>query len=379
MEIVLIGFAFFKFDESIRLPKTNGIAAYISELLNFTLSQNISVKFVGKIYNYTPQKNLEYIECFKNETGTFNVLLSLVKQSTLIKLKKKSIIHANRPDHLFAFTLFKKNHSILTIHGQQAITIERRKGKIVRLVYSFMEKIALKKARYIIVTDNITREFYCKFNPHIEKKIIQLPTGVNLKKFKPMSKERVRKKHNLSASSKICLYIGRIETPKRVGDIIDSFTIFREKIPSGRLLIVGEGKDRMDLEKKVDRLGLEKDILFWGNCSRDEIPEILNCGDILVLYSYNEGSPAIIKESLACGVPVVANSVGDIPEVVVDGKTGYIVRNENNDELARLMILCLEESQKMGGYCIEKAKEYSSEILGKKILKIYRKCSREQL
>jgi len=367
MNICYIGSVIFsgnKNDESLNI---GGIQEYVFNLMNYIKSEGFDITFVGKIFNFKETMGLKYYEV-QNKLSSNNLfLIHLFLNSTIIKIGNNSIVHAHRPDHLIAFTVFKKNKSIVTLHGQQALTVFKRKGWIIRTIYSLLEKIALNKANYILATDKITKNYYSKRYPQYKYKIEIIPTGVDLNIFKPLDKNKIRKKMKYDNSDKIILYFGRIGPPKRVADIIKSFSILKEEMSKVKLVIIGDGVQKHEMERLASKLNLSNSVLFLGARIRDELPELINAADISVLYSGNEGSPLSVKESLACGVPVVANRVGDIDEIVKSGKNGYILYKENNYELSELMKKCLNESDSMKFKCIESVKPYSVNLINKNV------------
>jgi L-malate glycosyltransferase len=96
-------------------------------------------------------------------------------------------------------------------------------------------------------------------------------------------------------------------------------------------LLVGDGLLRPSLEKMTQDLGLANRTRFLGN--REDIPAVLASMDVLVLPSRSESLPNVIIESMAAGVPVVATSVGGVPELVKEGETGFLVPPEDDDRL----------------------------------------------
>jgi glycosyltransferase involved in cell wall biosynthesis len=349
-----------------------GIPGYILELIEELVINKNSIIFVGKIYYYKPQINLSYFEIQKEITSTNSFLVHLLFKSFLVKLNRDTIIHAHRPDHLAVFGLFRANPSILTLHGQQAVTVINRKIWIIRQIYLMLEKIAFRKAERILATDEITKCYYDKQYPFYACKIEVLPTGVNLNKFCPIDKNICRKRLKLSDEDKIILFLGRVEPPKRVDEIIESFAIINKHDKQTKLMIIGDGVKLNDMKALSIKLNLIDAVIFLGARMRGELPELINCADVSVLYSGNEGSPLSVKESLACGVPVVANRVGDVEKIIVNGKNGFIVNEESVESLAKQLEECLKKAALMKKNCIESVREYSVEKINNKLIEIYK-------
>ncbi len=360
------------------LKAIGGIQGYILELINFLLSKDISVGFIGKVYNFRKTKGLKYYQIQNNVTSTNKFLIQLFLRSFFIKLSKDTIIHAHRPDHFAAFTFLKNRFSVISLHGQQARTVNDRKGKAVRTIYNYLEKFALKKTNAIIAVDEITKNYYLKLYPKYKEKIYVIPTGVNVSSFKPDDKHKVRDKFGFSKIDKIILYVGRIEPPKKIEEIIKAFDILFKNDQTYKLILVGDGVLMNEIKELANRLKLNKAITFFGIRKRSELPEIFNLADISVLYSNNEGSPLSIKESLACGIPVVANCVGDISIVVKNGYNGYLVEQESIDQLALKMEEAVNNASKLKQNCIDSVQDFTIEKVNQDVIDLYKKVLNEK-
>jgi len=137
------------------------------------------------------------------------------------------------------------------------------------------------------------------------------------------------------------------------------------------LIFVGDGVLLNEVKDLSTHLKLNDFITFLGIRKRNELPEIFNLADVSVLYSKNEGSPLSVKESLACGIPVVANCVGDIPLVIKNDYNGYLVENENIEELALKMKLAVEKSSKLKQNCIDSIQDYTTNKVSGQMIKLY--------
>ncbi|MGB9802180.1 MAG: glycosyltransferase [Desulfofundulus sp.] len=109
-------------------------------------------------------------------------------------------------------------------------------------------------------------------------------------------------------------------------------------------MVVGDGPLRRVLEEESRALGLEGRLFFTGE--RRDIPQILSLMDVFVLPSTTEGLPLTILEAMAAGKPVIASRVGGLPEVVVDGETGFLVPPGDPQALARALAQLLVNRQK---------------------------------
>ncbi len=354
------------------LKAIGGIQGYILELIDFSLVKNLSIGFIGKVYNYHKKENFTYVEIQEKLSSTNKFLIYLFLKSFFIKLPKKAIIHAHRPDHYAAFTFFKRRPSVLTIHGQQARTVGDRKGKIIRTIYNFLERIALKKVNAMVAVDEITKEFYLKLYPQYNDKLYVIPTGVNTATFKPIDKHSIRKEMGFSNADKIILYVGRVEPPKKVDDIIRALKILIAQDNSYKLVIVGAGVQLEEMKELSKQQLVDKNISFLGLRKREELPNIFGMSDISVLYSNNEGSPLSIKESLACGTPVVANCVGDVKLVIKNDYNGYLVEKESVEELALKMKQAVDKSSELKQNCLNSIQNFTTEKVNLQMINLYK-------
>jgi glycosyltransferase involved in cell wall biosynthesis len=127
--------------------------------------------------------------------------------------------------------------------------------------------------------------------------------------------------------------VGRLQHPKDVATLVRA----ARGLPAGafRLALVGEGPDRPRVEEEVDRLALGDHVHLYGE--RGDVRELLARSDVFVLSSRSEGMPVSVLEAMAAGLPVVASRVGGVPELVVDGVTGILVRPGDEHELGQAL------------------------------------------
>jgi len=131
------------------------------------------------------------------------------------------------------------------------------------------------------------------------------------------------------------LFVGRLRLRKGLEVLLEALAVAGSEPSPPRLMVVGDGEHRQRLESVCRRLGLTKRVEFVGRCDGAEVHRLLSRARALVVPSIYEGMPLVILEAMSCSCPVVASAVSGIPEVVIDGETGWLVPAEDVDSLAR--------------------------------------------
>ena len=117
------------------------------------------------------------------------------------------------------------------------------------------------------------------------------------------------------------MHASNFRTVKRPSDVVRVFDLVRKEIPS-KLLLVGEGPERLFVQQLVKELGLASLVHFLGE--QAYLESLLSCADVFLLPSEQESFGLAALEAMNCGVPVIGSRVGGLPEVVVDGETGFL-------------------------------------------------------
>ncbi|UCH88889.1 MAG: glycosyltransferase family 4 protein [Thermoplasmata archaeon] len=389
MEIAFVSSVTLGEDEVLR---ASGIGVYVQALTRELAKRNIPVIQVtgsGKsgggdsapaAEKNTPEKNVKiYRISDKPVRSNSRFIFKLAFKMRSLKFGSDTIIHAQRPELLLPFIWFKhRNPRICTLHGSSYKSVALKHSGLYTAMYRRLESYCLKRAAGIIAVDNATRKEYIERYPNLINKITVIPIGIDLKKFKIMDKRSLRAHYDLPADAKVVLYAGRLEREKRLDALLRAYADLSKKYGRAssklHLLIVGEGRLRAELEALASDLKL-KNVHFTGAIPHDEIPEVMNCADVFVLCSAFEGSPTVVKEALACGVPVVATEVGSIPEVVEPGKSGELLPQKAPPEKISMKIYKILSAEKEQAFnaeaCAEKVKKFGMKVITDKIVGIY--------
>jgi glycosyltransferase involved in cell wall biosynthesis len=199
----------------------------------------------------------------------------------------------------------------------------------------------------------------------IRKPIETIPNGIDTNFFRPFDKTVARKKLGINGE-KIFLSLGRLGHEKRIDVVIRSFENLDAK-----LIIVGRGPAEKRLKKLTGKLGLQNKVTFKGFVPEKLKPLYYSAADALVIASEFETQGLVVVEAMACGTPVIGANSGAVPEMIQDGKNGYIFGPRDVEELTE-KIGMFEPSKRMEENAIQTSKSYSIEKCVAELEKFYR-------
>lgn len=168
--------------------------------------------------------------------------------------------------------------------------------------------------------------------------------------------------------------VGRLTPVKGQVHLLKAMRLLLDQGRKVKLVLVGDGPLRHQLEEMVRKLEMLENVAFLGQ--RDDTYELMQAMDVFVLPSLSEGIPLVVLEAMVAGVPVLASRVGGIPEVIKDGATGMLVEAGNEVELANRCGMLLDRVD-TAAQIAKSARErveanFSAEVMVDRVAQLYR-------
>ncbi|MGE5518506.1 MAG: N-acetyl-alpha-D-glucosaminyl L-malate synthase BshA [Candidatus Dadabacteria bacterium] len=225
---------------------------------------------------------------------------------------------------------------ITTLHGTDITLVGRDKMYAPVVAFSINESDAITAVSY-----NLRDETYKTFK--IEKNIEVIHNFVDVERFKRKPIDAF-KKVIAPEGERILLHASNFRKIKRVEDVVKIFHNVQQQIPS-KLLFVGDGPERATAEYLSRQLGVCDDIRFVGK--QEQMEDILAIGDLFLLTSEYESFGLAALEAMAAGIPVVSTNAGGLPEIMVNGVTGYMGDVGDVETMSEQAISILQDEEQL--------------------------------
>ncbi len=249
-------------------------------------------------------------------------------------------------------------------------------------------QIAARQARF---TYNLAKKILCVSEPakqHLvanwqvsPEKIVVMPNGVDIDLFKPGNSQSALRSELGLNGHQVVSFVGGFQPWHGLDILVESFAMCLKEVPKAKLLLVGDGRAREEVEKSIKKFGVEANVIITGFVAQHRVPEYLAVSDLAVM-PYPElpkelwFSPLKMYEYMSAGKAIVASSAGQIAEVIHDGENGILVEPGNKQDLARALIRLLQnpdERTRLGATARRQAVEHHSwDQYVRKLEKVYR-------
>jgi sugar transferase (PEP-CTERM/EpsH1 system associated) len=261
-----------------------------------------------------------------------------IRMARIFRALRPDIVHSRNwssVDGIIAARLAGVPIVVHSEHGREASDPEGRdrKRRIVRRLLAPMVDqfvtVSRDLGRWLVEDIGLPR-----------RKVLSICNGVDTRRFSPSGRQAARAALAIESGSMVIGTVGRLDPVKDQVGLIHAFRRVAGD-PRARLLIVGDGPCRPELESVISALDLDQRVRLLGE--RDDVPDVLAAMDVFVLSSIGEGISNTILEAMATGLAVVATRVGGNPELVVDGTTGSLVEARSPAALAAALQRYLED------------------------------------
>ncbi len=261
-----------------------------------------------------------------DNSNKLNYLLAVFRLWRIIKRKSFDLIHAHYVHSGWIARMQRKLPIVVTSHGSDTTGHE---GWFLRRLYPIVDAVT--------ITSKNNQERIGLPDTYL------LPCGVDVELFKPMSQAEARKALGWNDCRRKMLYVGR-ESPLKRLDII-------------------RGAHEIVASKRGDT-----DLVIAGSVPHEEVPLYMNAADVFVFASESEGAPVVIKEALACNLPIVSVDVGDVREVI-EGVENCYVCERTPESMAEAVLRVLESERRSDGRKV--ALRFSTVEMARRTMEIY--------
>jgi len=253
-----------------------------------------------------------------SRTNVFSLIRSAKEVKKMLKEIKPDLVHAHYGS-VNGFFALRLGHprTIITFHGSD-LNDSSSVGFLRKILSNKASRYCLKNsACNIVVNEDLKKNVPEKYN----HKTVVIPMGVDEHVFKPLARDDAREQLGWNKEEKVVLFNANDPVVKRLDIALESIEKVKKTLPLARLEVLK------------------------GNVDPEKIPLLLNASDVLLLCSDHEGSPMMIKEAMACNLPIVSTVVGDTKQRL-EHVNGAILTEQNPVDIAENLIKILEENKR---------------------------------
>ena len=259
----------------------------------------------------------------------------------MVKAHKIDVLHVHYAiPHAYAAYMAKKMLNeegikipiVTTLHGTDITLVGSHPFYKTAVTFSINKSDAVTS-----VSQSLKEDTQRLFNTHKDIKVI--PNFIDIDKYKTNFKDCDRDLLALP-NERVITHVSNFRPVKRINDVIEVFYRVQKKVPS-KLMMVGEGPERKQAEQLCKTYGIEDKVVFLGNSS--EVDKILSYSDLFLLPSQTESFGLAALEAMASGVPVISSNSGGIPEVNIEGVSGFLSPVGALDDMAYKAIKIIKD------------------------------------
>ncbi len=303
----------FTAEDGLLLPEAlsiNGLTINKSTCLERPINLLKDLLVLIEIYRFIKKNNIEIVHTHSSKAGILGRLAARVA-------KVRIILH--------------------TVHGW---SFNDYQPGMVRLFFIWLERLIARFTDRLIVVSDYDKQKGLWNRIGKEDKYSLIHYGIDFSEFGTKD-QNIRKELRINTNDSVVCMVSCFKPQKSPQDFVRLAFLVKKLSPGSRFLLVGDGVLRKKIERLIRKFDLEKELILTG--WRSDIPRILSGIDIFVLTSLWEGLPISVLEAMASSKPVVSTNTGGVAEVVVEGKSGFLVPPKDMNKMSERLIVLLKD------------------------------------
>ncbi|MED1468030.1 N-acetyl-alpha-D-glucosaminyl L-malate synthase BshA [Bacillus salipaludis] len=327
-------------------PTVGGSGVVATELGKMLAEKGHEIHFISSSMPFRLNRmyhNIYYHQVDVNQYSVFQYppydLALASKMAEVANREKLDLLHVHYAiPHAVCAILAKQmsNHDIkivTTLHGTD-ITVLGYDPSLTDAI-----KFGIEKSDAVTAVSNaLISQTYELINP--DKQIETVYNFIDERVYQKSDVQHLKTEFQIKESEKVIIHVSNFRAVKRVPDVVKTFAKISKVLPA-KLLLVGDGPEMTNVCKLVRKLSVEDRVLFLGK--QESLEELYSISDLKLLLSEKESFGLVALEAMACGVPCIGTNVGGIPEVIEHGKTGFLCKLGDIEDISSKAIQILSD------------------------------------
>jgi len=247
-------------------------------------------------------------------------------------------------------------------------------------LFILLERLCARCCRALVVVGSAYRTEGLALGIGRPEQYHLIRSGIEVEAYRdvPLDRCAARERIGVPAEAFVVGNVGRLSPPQCPEVMLAAFDLLARKCAGARLVLVGDGWQRGEVEAEIARRGLGDRVHLLG--LRRDVPELLRAFDVFVLSSSREGLPRTLMQAMAAGLPIVSTRVGGVPDAVVEGENGWLVEVGDAEGLGERLTRLAEDpalARRMGERGAALVDEFSAQRMVERLEGLYERLARE--